>query len=77
MFSRKAKLTFENLTDSAREHRLCLTRCEDIRTGKPVYVICEQFVENGVHRFNPIARLFSGNPGNEVTFPGISAPKMI
>lgn len=76
-FPKKPVMTFRNLTACAREHTLVLAECEDVRTGKKAYVVCEQFSDHGSVRYTPIARLFDGNPYNDITPPGCSAPKMI
>lgn len=73
----KAKITFNTLLDAATEHRLCLVQCSDIKTGKPVSVICETWEEGGQVVINPLGKLFRGNPFNEVTPPGVDAPKLI
>lgn len=75
--SKKAKYTFDNIIEAGKEHRLCLAACDDRKTGRKAYVLCETYVENGVTHFNPVARLFNGNPHNEVTPPGMSAHKLI
>lgn len=78
MISRKARLLFDNVCAAAHEHELCLAECTDRRTGKKVNVICAATTEDGVVvRFRPLARLFSGNPYNEVAPPGLDAPKLI
>ena len=68
---------FANLKEAALDHRLVLAACEDRSTGRRVNVVCESYVENGVTMYNPIARLFDGNPYNEVTPPGVAADKLI
>lgn len=75
--SKKAKMTFGAIIDAASEYRLCLVQSADRKTGKTVYVLCETFQENGVVHTNPLGKLFSGNPFNEVTPPGVVAPKLI
>ena len=77
MVSKKARLLFDNVCAAAHEHELCLTECTDRRTGKKVNVICATTTEDGVVRLRPLARLFSGNPYNEVAPPGLDAPKLI
>ena len=77
MISRKARLLFDNVCAAAHEHALCLAECTDRRTGKKVNVICATSTEGGVVRMQPLARLFSGNPYNEVAPPGLDAPKLI
>lgn len=75
--SKKAKLTFNTIIEAASEHRLCLVECDDRKTGKKVSVLCESWTENGIVQLNPLGKLFSGSPFNEVTPPGVSAPKLI
>lgn len=70
-------MLFDNVCAAAHEHELCLAECTDRRTGKKVNVICAATTEDGVVRFRPLARLFSGNPYNEVAPPGLDAPKLI
>ena len=76
MISKKARLLFDNVCAAAHEHELCLAECTDRRTGKKVNVICAA-TEDDVVRLRPLARLFSGNPYNEVVPPGLDAPKLI
>ncbi len=75
--TRKASMTFGTILEAASEHRLCLVECEDRKTGKKVSVICETWQDNGNIMMNPLGKLFSGSPYNEVTPPGMSAPKLI
>lgn len=75
--SRKAKLNLRALQKAVADHRLCLAQCNDRRTGLPVYVVCETEECNGTVVFKPLARLFSGNPHNEVTLPGLAARKLM
>lgn len=75
--SKKVQYTLATIGDAARDHRLCVTTCEDRKTGKKVHVLCETYIEDGVTQYNPVARLFSGNPFNEVTPPGLAAHKQI
>ena len=75
--SNRAKHTFETLTKSARDYELCLVECEERKTGKKVNVICRVENVDGVVRMRALGRLFRGNPFNEVTPPGVSAPKLI
>ncbi len=75
--SKKVKLTLGTIVEAGRENRLCIAACEDRKTGKPAYVLCETYVEHGAVQYNPVARLFTGNPHNEVTPPGLAANKQI
>ena len=76
MISKKSKLLFGAVCAAAQANELCLAECTDRRTGKKVNVICAT-TEDGVVRLRPLARLFSGNPYNEVAPPGLDAPKLI
>ena len=75
--SNRAKHVFETLTQSARNYELCLIECDDRKTGKKVNVICRVENVDGVVTMKPLGKLFRGNPFNEVTPPGVSAPKLI
>lgn len=75
--SKKAKYTFNTILEAANEHRLCLVQCAERTSGKTAYVICETWEENGMVNINPLGKLFSGNPFNEVTPPGTAAAKLI
>ncbi len=75
--SPKSRDRFVKLISAASAQQLCLTACKDIRTGKPADVVCITQEINGTHAFIPIARLFRGNPMNEVSLPGHDSPKMI
>ena len=75
--TKRAKLTFNTILEAASEHRLCLVECSDRKTGKKVSVLCESWTENGIVQLNPLGKLFSRSPFNEVTPPGVSAPKLI
>lgn len=77
MISKKARLLFDNVCAVAHEHELCLAECTDRRNGKKVNVICAATTEDGVVRLRPLARLFSGNPYNEVAPSGLDALKLI
>ena len=77
MISKKAKAIFDEVYGAAHAHELCLVECVDRKTGKKVNVLCATSTEGGVVRMQPLARLFSGNPYNEVVPPGLDAPKLI
>ena len=78
MISKKARLLFDNVCAAAHEHELCLVECVDRKTGKKVNVLCSVSTEEGgTVLMQPLAKLFSGNPYNEVAPPGLDAPKLI
>ena len=77
LIPRKQRDSYMTLNEAALDHRLCLAQCEDIRTGAKTFVVCSIEQENGCTTYVPLARLFNGNPSNEVTSPGMSARKLI
>lgn len=77
MISKKARMLFSEVCDAVHANELCLAECTDRRTGKKVSVICAATTKNGIIHLRPLARLFSGNPYNEVAPPGLDAPKLI
>lgn len=68
---------FDAITNAAQAHELCLVECTDRKTGRKVNVICSSESIDGVVRLRPLGKLFRGNPFNEVTPPGLDAPKLI
>jgi len=74
---RKARDSYIALSEAALDNRLCLTRCADVRTGLPAFVICAIEQHDGITDYIPLARLFNGNPSNEVTSPGVPATRLI
>ena len=78
MISKKSKLLFGAVCAAAQANELCLMECTDRKTGKTVNVLCSVSTEEGgTVLMQPLAKLFSGNPYNEVVPPGLDAPKMI
>ena len=77
MISKKARMLFSEVCDAAHANELCLVECVDRKTGKKVNVLCATSTEDGVVCMQPLARLFSGNPYNEVVPPWLDAPKII
>lgn len=73
MLSKKARLAFMALVTAAKENRLIVAEGQDIRTRKKTFTVCEITQEGSVVTYEPLARLFNGNPLNEVTAPGVAA----
>ena len=70
-------MIFDEVHGAAQANELCLIECVDRKTGKKVNVICSVSAGGGTAYMQPLAKLFSGNPYNEVVPPGLDAPKMI
>jgi hypothetical protein len=77
MITKRAHLQFDTLIAAAQHESLCVAECFNIKTGKKEYVLCAHHLENGVVIYNPLAKLFQGNPNNEVTAPGQAQYKLI
>jgi hypothetical protein len=65
------KTNFETLMRAAKEGRMILADCRDKKTGKPVRVIAA-VSDSGTGEFDiiPFARMFDGNPFEELDPPG-------
>ena len=77
MITKRARLQFNILLNAAQNQALCITECQNRKTGKTEYVLCAHHNSQNSHAFTPLAKLFRGNPMNEITPPGISADKLI
>ena len=77
MITKRASVQFAMLLDAAEEHSLCITECFNIASGKKEYVLCAHHMENGTEDYIPLAKLFKGNPLNEITPPGMAKYKLI
>ena len=75
--TKKDKALFDQIKAAAKADQLVLMECEEIGTKKKVPVICSHWTEDGIHCFAPLARLFAGNPYNQVAPPGEQAPRLI
>lgn len=75
--TKKSKAIFDRIKRAGEASQLCLMECEEIGTKKKVPVLCVHWTEDGVHCFEPVARLFSGNPYNQVAPPGETAQRLI
>lgn len=63
-------MNFETLLDAVNEGLVALISCIDKETQKPVAVICAvNNHEGGDVSFVPLAKLFDGNPYDEVEPP--------
>jgi len=58
---------FDTLCRAVKNGDIALMDCTDKQTGKPVAVVCAvQREDNGDCSFVPIAKMFDGNPYEEV-----------
>ena len=63
------KNNFETLKKAAVNGDLALMECTDKNTGKKVNVICAVQWENEEYNFIPLAKMFNGNPYEELLPP--------
>lgn len=69
------KANFEMLLKAAKNNDLALMECMDVVTGKPVYAICLINREDGAVSMAPVAKLFDGNPYEELIPPVLEGEK--
>jgi len=61
---------FNTLLSAVRDNNVCIMECKDIATDKMIIVICAvQPAENGEIEMVPFAKMFDGNPYDEVKPP--------
>ena len=60
---------FDTLKRAVEDNAVCLMECTDKITGKPVYTICAMNLVDGEIAMVPIAKLFDGNPYEELNPP--------
>ena len=60
---------FETLERAFKHGDVALMECTDAVTGKPVIAICAVNTVNGEYEFSPLAKMFDGNPYEELNPP--------
>lgn len=64
------KTNFETLQRASDNGDLALMECTDRETGEPVYVVCAVYRdEQGFYNTVPMARMFDGNPYEQLRPP--------
>ena len=63
------KRNFDTLLKAAKHGELALLECQDSSSGEARSVICAVNRDGEGFEFVPLAKLFSGNPYDEVTPP--------
>jgi hypothetical protein len=63
------KKNFETILNAAKNGDLALLECQDAGSGEARSVICAVNRNGEGFEFVPLARLFAGNPYDEVTPP--------
>ena len=60
---------FETLQCAQDNGDLALVECTDVKTGKPVYTICAMQRDGNEYVMVPLAKMFDGNPYEELKPP--------
>lgn len=63
------KANFETLLKAAKNGDLALVECTDTLTSKPVFTLCAIGHEGGEYAMSPLAKMFDGNPFDELNPP--------
>jgi len=69
MISKGHIANFETLRKAFKNKAVILMECTDVETGKPVITVCAVDVVNGEYEFSPLAKMFDGNPYEELNPP--------
>ena len=67
------KTNFETLKRAAAAGDLALVECRDKETGKPVIAVCAVSRIGDDYVFVPLAKMFDGNPYDELEPPTVPA----
>ena len=65
------RANFETLQRASANGDLCLVECRDAMTGQPVYALCAVNYDGEMVELAPLAKLFDGNPYEELVPPGL------
>lgn len=68
------KQNFETLLQAAKHGHLAILDCQDKKTGKPVVAIVAVNFDGKEYSFAPLAKMFDGNPYEELNPPSPDAP---
>lgn len=63
------RANFETLRRACLDEHLTLMECVDKATGKPVMTLCAVEEFGGEFLFTPFAKMFDGNPYEELVAP--------
>ena len=65
------RANFETLQRASQQGDLCLVECRDAATGQPVFALCAVNYTEETAEWVPLAKLFAGNPYEELVPPGL------
>lgn len=68
MIPQHHRTNFKTMMRAADDGNLALMECNDAKTGEPVFTVCMVGrAGNGDYVFTPVAKMFDGNPYEELT----------
>lgn len=67
------KANFETLKRAFADGAVALMKCTDAKTGKPVVTICAVHFDGQEYQMAPFAKMFDGNPYEELHPPMLEA----
>ena len=63
------KKNFETMQQAVKAGQVAIMRCTDAKTGEYVTVVCIVNEDEDSYEFLPVAKMFEGNPYDEVLPP--------
>ena len=71
MIARGHKANFETMKRAFAAGHVALMECTDAKTGATVIVVCAAQIrtQDGAYEFVPLAKMFDGNPYEELVPP--------
>lgn len=63
------KANFKTLVAAIKNNDVCIVECKDATTGHPVIAVCAVTRTEDEYEMMPLAKLFDGNPYNELIPP--------
>lgn len=69
MISKGAKANFTTIQKAVKAGDVALLECTDKHTGELINVLCAVNFQGGEYHMVPLAKLFTGNPYDEVLPP--------
>jgi hypothetical protein len=74
MITNGYKANFETLCRAIRNDAVILMECTDAKTGQLVMVVCAVEQDGNTFEMKPFAKLFDGNPYEELIPPAMEEP---
>ena len=62
------KANLEAIRRAARDGDLALVYCDDVRSGRPIVILAAIGLVDGEYQIVPLAKMFDGDPYEELRF---------